>query len=295
MCYDLNSSAVPSKAFAHTVGTPLPPRLYRYRDTGQFTEKIFTKREVFFANPRSFNDPFDCGFHIVCRGERSQQVIASVAFNAAKKLHPEWSVRQAFDAAERVGASIAANHHDEASRQLGRSLAREYNEKAGVLCLAATCTEILMWSHYANNHRGICLEFRTDAKDSIFSNARPVKYSDEYPHLDLRNMVEDEQLRNATAWMLTKSTNWSYEREWRILDFKNGTGVRAFPPESLSAVILGCCIPDDESDKVLGWVRGFPTKVKVLQAKKSHTHFRLEMADSSEATSVGGLAGGWRC
>jgi hypothetical protein len=207
-------------------------------------------------------------------------VIASQAFETAKRTRPELSDEQAVQAAEQVGAIIVAKHHEEASRQLGKRLVRDYNDKAGIFCLAATSNNILMWSHYADHHRGICLEFRTDVKDSIFRMAQPVTYGEEFPHLDLLRLVQDENFREATPWMLTKSPCWSYEHEWRILDFENGRGIRVFPPACLSTVILGCCIPDAERKKVTSWAQNFPTPVRVLQAKKSNTNFRLEIADA---------------
>lgn len=101
-------------------------------------------------------------------------------------------------------------------------------------------------------------------------------YREEYPHLDLLKTVQDEGYRNATPWMLTKSSSWSYEQEWRILDFENGPGTREFDPSCLSAVILGCCIPEEDREKVIGWVRDFPVPVRVLEAVRSSTSFRLE-------------------
>jgi len=278
---EVNWSAVASQAFEDVLTASLPPRLYRYRDTSKYTEKIFTKQELFFAAPGAFNDPFDCDFHILCQGDHNQDVIASQAIKAVRRKFPGFTGQQALDAANEVSAKILADHHEEASSQLGKSLARDYNDKAGILCLAATNTDILMWSHYANHHRGICLEFRTNVKDSIFKKARPISYGDEYPHLDLLKIVQNEEFRDAAPWMLTKSSLWSYEREWRILDFENGPGIRTFPPECLSGVILGCCIPDQERVKVLKWIRGFPTRVQVLQAKKSNTNFRLEIGEVS--------------
>jgi hypothetical protein len=277
---EVNWSAIASDAFEDRLAGLLPPHLYKYRDMGEFTAKIITNRELFFAAPTDFNDPFDCDFHILCQGNYAQNVIASQVLKTAKRIHPEWSDEQAFEAAERAGAAIVDKHHEEASHQLGKSLARDYNDKAGIFCLAATATDILMWSHYANHHRGICLEFRTNVKDSIFSKAQPVTYREEYPRLDLRKLVEDKDFREATPWMLTKSSFWSYECEWRILDFENGPGVRTFLPECLSAVILGCCIPDEERKKVMSWVQNFPTPVRILQAKKSYTNFRLEIGDA---------------
>jgi hypothetical protein len=274
---NVNWSAIASQAFQNSLTASLPPRLYRYRDTGEYTEKIFTEHELFFAGPNEFNDPFDCGCRILCQGDHNRDVIASQAIKAVRKKHPEFSNEEAFQAADQVSAKILVDHHEEASRQFGVALARDYNARVGILCLTATSTDILMWSHYADQHRGICLEFRTNIKDSIFEMAQRVSYADEYPHLDLLKLVRDHEFREAIPWMLTKSSFWSYEREWRILDFDNGRGVRKFPPECLSAVILGCCIPEKERKKILRWIRAFPAPVRVLQAKKSNTHFRLEI------------------
>ena len=44
----------------------------------------------------------------------------------------------------------------------------------GVTCFTEDCTNLLMWSHYAENHTGFCLEF--DASNEFFSNVRKVDY-----------------------------------------------------------------------------------------------------------------------
>jgi hypothetical protein len=276
---DVNWSAVAASAFEDKLSASLPSRLFKYRAINDYTETIFTKQQLYFANPSSFNDPFDSGFYILCKGELNQEIISSQAIKHVRKAHPELSEEEKRMAADEVSAEILAKHHPEASCLFGQSLARDYNDRAGVFCLAGTFTDILMWSHYANCHKGICLEFRTDIENSVFARAQPVVYADEYPHLDLHTLVVNQTLRDAAAWMLTKSSQWSYEREWRVLDFENGPGVRTFPPPCLSAVILGCCISDKERDRVLDWIREFPVHVRVLQAKKSVTNFRLEIAN----------------
>jgi len=273
---DMNWPAIATHALEDKQKMPLPPLLYRYRNTGKFTEAIITKREVFFASPASFNDPFDCGFHIPCHGEFIKYIIRKVALKSVLNLHPKVSDKEANEAAEVVTKKILSDHHDEASNQFKMMLCREFNDKAGVLCLAATNSDILMWSHYADCHKGICLEFRTDIKDSIFNKAEPFIYSDQYPHLDLDELAEFEQLQNWATWMLTKSSHWSYEKEWRILDFDSGPGLKSFDSSCLSTVILGCCISDEDRRKVLGWVRDYPRPLCLMQARKSSTNFSIE-------------------
>lgn len=134
---------------------------------------------------------------------------------------------------------------------------------------------IVMWSHYADEHKGICLAFRTDIEATFFADALPVVYDDKYPSLNLREIVENPDLRKAAPWMLTKSTNWGYEREWRILEFQAGPGPRTFPAHCLSAVFLGCRIPDHGREKVMQWVSAFPSNLSVHQAHPSPTDFCL--------------------
>jgi len=185
---------------------------------------------------------------------------------------------KAFEKAEETAATIQNEHHEEASRQLIKSLTRDYNDKVGILSLTATPAHTLMWSHYADSHKGVCLEFCT-SEGSFFSRAQSVNYAQDFPHLEILRLINDADFREATPWILTKSSDWSYEREWRVLDFKNGPGVQVFTPECLSAVILGCLIPEVERDRVMSWVKNFPTPVRVLQAKMSGKSFHLQIAD----------------
>ena len=65
--------------------------------------------------------------------------------------------------------------------KLAQQKFREQSEHTGVCSFAGDPLNILMWSHYASNHRGVCLQFDV-AKDPInLLLALPVEYSDEYP------------------------------------------------------------------------------------------------------------------
>src|SRR6266446_10364667 len=167
-----------------------PKQLFKYRVINDYTEKIFTKQELYFAAPKDFNDPFDCAFHLPCQGDGAREVIASVAFQAARRTRPQWTLEKAFEEAEKAATTIVTKHHEEASRQLSKSLARDYNDRVGILSLTATANNTLMWTHYADNHKGICLEFRT-TEESLFRRAQPVNYAEDFPHLDVFRLAND--------------------------------------------------------------------------------------------------------
>jgi hypothetical protein len=71
---------------------------------------------------------------------------------------------------------------------------REDAERLGMFCLSANPNDVLMWSHYASNHRGLCLGFRTTG-DSILWDAQSVEYSREYPVVDYFRMTREQRVR----------------------------------------------------------------------------------------------------
>ena len=74
-------------------------------------------------------------------------------------------------------------------------------------CFTTNNTNMLMWSHYTNNHSGICAKFNCDA-DPIFEKAQKVEYSNKPPLIEKSEDYIQSYFR--------KTTNWSYEREWRL-------------------------------------------------------------------------------
>jgi hypothetical protein len=121
-----------------------------------------------------------------------------------------------------------------------------------VLCLSRALDDNTMWGLYADNHRGLVLEFaNAEGVDSVYRVAKPVNYSDRAPPL-----LDDEGLANFLAGNITltprltdplmfiKSTHWRYEQELRIV---SGEGRNPdaefedvpFHPRELVAIYFG--------------------------------------------------------
>ena len=93
-----------------------------------------------------------------------------------------------------------------------------------VFCASLTYENQLLWSHYAENHSGVTLEFAPSvAKDSILRLMTRVTYSDDRPvfykspkDFIFKSMFRESRDVNqefARSIMLTKNTKWSYEEE----------------------------------------------------------------------------------
>ena len=93
-----------------------------------------------------------------------------------------------------------------------------------------------MWSHYANNHKGLVLQF--DVADAIeaFFPAFKITYSSDYPALNFLNKNEKEYLKLLTI----KYLNWNYEEEWRLIRTNGAYKYLAFNPKALISLTFGC-------------------------------------------------------
>ena len=254
----------------------IPAKFYKYRAINPNTEAIFTRNQLYFAPPTAFNDPFDSAFHVVMEGRANQMVVESLAFQQIRRDRPEFSLREAVEAAQQVGAAIVEQRLEEFRAISVEKLARDTNDMVGILSLSEKNDDLLMWSHYADCHRGICLEFST-SQPSFFQGALPVNYGDEFPALNLHEIVLDETLRNTAPWMLMKARQWEYEKEWRVLDFECGPGPKAFPRDALTAVVLGCRITDEYRKKVSSWLQTRGCNTVLYQARQVAGHFRLSI------------------
>jgi hypothetical protein len=252
-----------------------PIRIFKYRDTGPNTERIFKDRKLYFASPGSFNDPFDCSFHVLVEGARNEAVTEAFAWSLIKDRLPDLSPEDQVQGAKQVRERLIATRGKEFQQIVIDKLSEDTNKRVGICCFTEVNDDILMWAHYADCHRGICLEFAST--DDPLNAAQPVEYTSEYPALDLEAIVTKEELRAAAPWMLRKADHWSYEKEWRVLDFKTGPGAKLIPTFCLTGVILGCRIPPDEEARVQQWIADWPSEIKQYRARQSKSSFRLDI------------------
>lgn len=160
-------------------------------------------------------------------------------------------------------------------------------DQVGVACFSEVPDSILMWSHYAESHSGVCVEFDHADSKSVIARALPVRYASTYAPA---KAFGDSQERQVELFLLTKSVCWSYEREWRICEFR-GPGVQRLPANAIRSIRLGSRIVASDKEMILSWVRQKSAKLQVLQAKKSSREYGLEF----EAIGGGDEPEGSRC
>lgn len=76
------------------------------------------------------------------------------------------------------------------SKNVTELVTQEVRKNTGIYCFTKSEDNILMWSHYANEHKGICLEF--DHSDPDLFTAAKVNYCCDYPKVNYFTSTYDE-------------------------------------------------------------------------------------------------------
>jgi Protein of unknown function (DUF2971) len=186
-----------------------------------------------------------------------------------------------------------------ASPTFGRSFQEKFGERFGVLSLSTNPTSLLMWAHYADCHRGFVVGFRSEhpflnRNDTAGAIGRvfPITYTENRPAItayDPTISIEKHADRLIREILLTKSVEWEYEAEHRVilpLDdqtlypheiTQDNCHLFAFPPDAVAAVIFGARVTEETRAairKALSVSSDLRT-VPLFQAKTSDTQFAL--------------------
>jgi len=245
----------------------VPGHLYKYRSLHtdqdkEHTSRILAHNEIYFAKPSEFNDPFDCGFHISCEGD------VQTHKNKLKELNPALSEEEIDNLTRK---ELEPNSIKKTAQNLNDTIRLE-TDKCGIFTMSAKRDNLLMWSHYADYHRGICVEFKTTSGKLFGCDLSEVHYQKSYPNLSVYDNVDLEWTRK---YLSTKSEDWYYEEEWRIL--YRETGPQIYPHGELSGVILGARISKENQELVLKWITESNFKPKLYRAKPFKDRFGLDI------------------
>jgi len=182
-------------------------------------------------------------------------------------------------------------------RSLEQTLAR-IDQQVGVLCLSQDADNLLLWSHYANSHNGICLQFDIRRHRAAFPRLHRVSYQAEVLDLEaaLQDLLhtlgrrpqllldiaalmraspadDDHPVRQIERWFYTKSLDWAYEKEWRALC--NRPGGNRFPARALSGIIIGCVNSAENLALIRQAIRHKRPRPKLYLARKQTDRFAL--------------------
>lgn len=189
------------------------------------------------------------------------------------------------DPFELLGAAMGERD----SRWLLKKLREHWEESVGLICTSRTWHNPVMWAHYGDKHKGVCLGF--DVPDEL---PREMKYEPER----LRGLLDHSKplmgLDEQTLQIIleTKFKDWEYEREWRLFskleerDPDTGLYYINFTPNLvLKQVIVGhrCTWSVGAAAKAVGKVS---TTVQVLKARPAFDSYEIVQQKRVKSISV---------
>lgn len=218
-----------------------PSHLYKYQNVTHYTLQSLADKKVWLSTPASFNDPFDCAINL----DRSKlaESVAHAVEKSTKNALVEDSLK------------VPSEEDELAYEQLREGLGA-LMQTIGVLCLSEAPDEILMWSHYAEYHKGFCIEYTIDETSPLQTMAKPVKYTHEYPSLSVKNLPAGVTENFLDVCLYTKAKQWSYEKEWRAIMDVGGKLYEA--PAPVSAIIFGARMPEAHKRDIYEILRHTP-------------------------------------
>ncbi len=277
-------------------------KLYKYCAPRRLSD--LQNRLLRFTQAVEFNDPFDLSptYDIFSQEDQSEFIRQDQAKGGdgksytltperlklmlgATSLGREFLLRQY----QWLGGNFAIDNNLAARLQLSLTF--------GVLSLSEVHDNLLMWSHYADQHRGFVIEFEGESEFLAPAYAKriptfleKVEYNDLRPHLSATTLNRPEAL-------VRKASAWAYEREWRAIKYLAAADkifpvhppgqvppndslpvhLFSFPATSVTAVITGALMRSEDYQALTGLISSTPdySHVRVHHMLLSANEYRL--------------------
>lgn len=270
-----------------------PEILYKYINwDNNFHKRLITIPETYFAPIEKFNDPYDCGvsphydhwtetdwINTWCR-------ILTKRYTEANKARINRELDKLLDSHR----SKPQNTLD----SIGEQQTTYFKNKIGIFSLSSTFESIVMWSHYSNSHRGLCIGYSTEIlrncvekymrdnyDEPLFIHLRKIKYDSRYPYI---KAIPGEIDVNAFFLRIyTKFILWDYECEWR---FAIGVGSKydlnlrtvQIPVEAIRKVYLGLRIAERDVSELILLLKRAGYTGQIYRTTKERYDYKLNFA-----------------
>lgn len=268
---------------------------------------VLKNRAIRFSQPEAFNDPFEFKpvINSICSNDYLQNYVDENLDRLTEEQLSNMLPPQIRNLISRelviafVKKFLLDNHEylDNVLKALGTHASQiiptKSNELIGVLSLTEKKDNLLMWSHYADSHRGFCIGF--DSTHSFFNRKRSEK--DEFYHLRKVKYLQERPSKTMNEMdgidmFLLKSDIWEYEQEWRICSVLSDANTILesqmppvclfnFPSEIIKEIIIGANASNELIENIANVINQDPEfkHVKLKLSSVSSTQYGLEFND----------------
>jgi len=260
----------------------IPDKLYKYISIENLKEerlKALRNEMIWVANPETMNDPFDSRLSLL-EEQLSNHILKENFEGLSNKAGLDKTftdteiknIRNSPDVLNKMIELIRLKFPDDRKKiddslpflkefqsryfaQTVQDFSNILRSSVKITCFSEVHDSMLMWPHYANSHKGICIEYHYGGLAPGDLRRRllyPVIYSEE--PFDATVYLTDQKGNAPLIALLAamyKSPHWSYEKEWRLII--SGGIVQddsLFSAAPVSAVYLGTKISDEDKELI---------------------------------------------
>jgi hypothetical protein len=252
-------------------------KLYRYiggneENLLRILRSVFEDSRLWFSDPFDFNDPMELN----CRVDYDR----NYEFLDGSLLFDRIRSSDNGQLSEEVWMSL-----DDEKRRLSyqADLREGLKDLFRIICFSKKCDNNLMWSHYAAKHSGVCLvvssgflECCNQETEAILAYG-DVEYGEEPP---LIRSFHDHTDNVVKAMVFNKSSDWSYEAEYRVLahGIKLDSDCININKQHLIGVILGNSVCESVENYCVNQVK-LKMRFSVKKARVSKFSYKMSFED----------------
>lgn len=255
----------------------VPQRLFRYRKVNDYSLSALRDDEIWGSTILEFNDPYECTpcYDIKQFTEHLRQMFSPDAIKQIISLVKTGRMPQAYlrlipkDALDILKQALATYSEDEVVVSIAHAnmssldkVVADWNQiinsfflgikqaesETHIACFSECCNSSLMWGHYADSHKGFCVEydFHAALQNCAMNCSSPAQCNNFMLNLPIAPVTYSDSRLDATSYLptiiqghlasvtnapvdiyfldmlllakcqLLKSSDWAYEREWRM-------------------------------------------------------------------------------
>jgi len=272
-----------------------PNRFFRYFDFKGAFETIET-RNIRWAHTSTLNDPFDCKINVGeppdINNPNINECLAALSNDPKFKLIIGMRDTPGWD--DNLNIFLNNIFRDFRIHALSLpSLIKSIMDINYILSLTTEFNNLLMWAHYTNNHTGAVIEFSPE-KNNAFCAAEEVKYRDDIPRLfgterdciefAIKGSTPESRKEIYDLCVLTKSSHWKYEKEWRITcPWPEAKGLPHYDVRlndyDIKSLYLGCQMGLVNKNNIIKLVNHEFPSANVFIAKPNESRFSLDFVN----------------
>lgn len=243
-------------------------KLFKYMSSAGID--VIQNLRVLVQNPNNFNDPFELSAGVTDLELEEfrncfMREYGTKFYQKNKEKFPnesESAFKERMLGDEKELRSLCENLPKEMHQEFFKFREGWGRDKCGLICFSSTevssSDEILLWSHYADSHKGVRIYFDLNQFKVKSKSVYPVDYCAIRPLLNPLVPIEKQE-RIFSNLTVSKSDIWEYEKEYRwLISYRecfsefDGVGIKhnyiEIEPESIIGVDLGLAMSAEVKD-----------------------------------------------